>query len=601
MSATPRLGDRSLFPRLQEGVYLNHAGVSPSSVAVERAVGALLADLGARGSDYIPNQLRLRQGLREQAGRLFGVPATQIALGFGTTRGILDLSTCIDWRPGERILSFLGEFPANITPYQITARAHGLGLELLPLTGFGDGSGEGLERLAAEFARGGVAAVAVSAVQFQSGLAMPLQEMAQLCRSHDALLLVDAIQGAGIVPLDGVAWDGLVTGAHKWLMGLEGSGITVVGPRLQARLLPRVGGWLSHEEPVRFLLEGAGHLRYDRPFQPAPLFLEGSAPNAVGLAALSASLELLLELGIPRIFEHVQTWHDIVEPHLKERGFVSLRSADPNARSGSLCVQAPPGVAAGPLLHRLSASGVTLGYPDGNIRISPHWCNSFDQIPLFLSSLDRALGRQTPSGERRTSAAVTRNTPPILAFLQKTLPPSGRLLEIASGGGAHAAALSRALPGWSWQPSEGDVDNLPSIHTFLQEGGPGLLPPLHLNVCEIPPVSGMFDAMLCVNMVHASPIEATHGLLHLAGKYLKPGGQLVLYGPYRRSGIPTAPSNEVFEEWLKSRDPRWGLRWLEDLQGWAQAQGLTLEVVEELPANNLGLTFRRIVESEPAT
>ncbi len=101
------------------------------------------------------------------------------------------------------------------------------------------------------------------------------------------------------------------------------------------------------------------------------------------------------------------------------------------------------------------------------------------------------------------------------------------------------------------------------------------------------------DAILCINMVHISPWEATLGLLAGAGRALDPGGPLILYGPYRRRDVETAPSNEAFELWLKAKDPRFGLRFVDDVSAAAAARGLALDRIVEMPANNLILVYRR--------
>ncbi|MEC7948318.1 MAG: aminotransferase class V-fold PLP-dependent enzyme, partial [Myxococcota bacterium] len=265
----PVLGSRALFPDLAARAYLNHAGLSPASRPVRAAVTAVLDDLAARGAGAFLDWMEQRERLRIRLGQLIGAAPTDIALTGGTSRGLIDVSTCIEWRPGDRIIGFAGEFPANVTPWQQAAVANGLRLDLLPLDGFEDDSGDGLGRVEAALAQGDVALVAVSAVQFQTGLRMPLASLGALCRQHGALLSVDAIQAVGALPLDMAReqFDILATGTHKWLMGLDGFGFAAIGPRALARMRPRVAGWLSHEDPVRFLFEGPGELRYDRPIR----------------------------------------------------------------------------------------------------------------------------------------------------------------------------------------------------------------------------------------------------------------------------------------------------------------------------------------------
>ncbi|HYJ84250.1 MAG TPA: DUF938 domain-containing protein [Allosphingosinicella sp.] len=195
---------------------------------------------------------------------------------------------------------------------------------------------------------------------------------------------------------------------------------------------------------------------------------------------------------------------------------------------------------------------------------------------------------------KRHAPAATRNRDPIAAVLREVLPASGTVLEVASGTGEHAACFAALFPGLAWRPSDPDPEALDSIRAWREEAGPGnLLEPVRLDASAGSWPVASAEAMLCVNMVHISPWQATEGLMRGAGRLLPPGGPLVLYGPYRRAGVPTAPSNEAFDESLNSRDPRWGLRDLEAVEAEAERNGLRLERVVEMPANNLTVVFRR--------
>ena len=195
---------------------------------------------------------------------------------------------------------------------------------------------------------------------------------------------------------------------------------------------------------------------------------------------------------------------------------------------------------------------------------------------------------------KRHAPAAERNRAPIAAVLSELLPSSGTILEVASGTGEHSAWFAASFPALRWQPSDPDPDALASIAAWRAEAGlDNLLEPVPLDASAGAWPVGPVDAMLCVNMVHISPWAATAGLMRGAGRLLPPGGPLILYGPYRRAGVPTAPSNEAFDRSLKSRDPRWGLRDLEAVAAEAAANGLAFERVFEMPANNIIAVFRR--------
>ena len=194
-------------------------------------------------------------------------------------------------------------------------------------------------------------------------------------------------------------------------------------------------------------------------------------------------------------------------------------------------------------------------------------------------------------GVRRRAPAAARNVEPIGDVLAQWLPSNGSVLEIASGTGQHALAFARRFPNLTWQPSDPDPQALTSIEAWRDEGPANLLPPLKLDVCDTDWPVGQADAILCINMVHISPWEASLGLLEGASRLLRAGGSLILYGPWLEAEVETAPSNLAFDQSLKSRDPRWGLRKVDDFAAEAARRGLALAGRRAMPANNIMLRF----------
>jgi SAM-dependent methyltransferase len=200
--------------------------------------------------------------------------------------------------------------------------------------------------------------------------------------------------------------------------------------------------------------------------------------------------------------------------------------------------------------------------------------------------------------QRRHSAAADRNRAPILAVLERLLPPRGIALEIASGSGQHAAHFAAALPGWQWQPSEGDASALASIDAWCADLD-NVRPALALDVsAPWPGVPDRVDLIFCANLLHISPWPTCAALMQGAARHLAPDGLLVVYGPFVVDGTPTAASNVAFDAELRARDPRWGLRRLEDVAHEADAAGLRLREREAMPANNQLLVFAR-ARAEP--
>jgi cyclopropane fatty-acyl-phospholipid synthase-like methyltransferase len=197
--------------------------------------------------------------------------------------------------------------------------------------------------------------------------------------------------------------------------------------------------------------------------------------------------------------------------------------------------------------------------------------------------------------ERQSSPAAARNRGPILEVLRGVLPPKARVLELASGSGEHGVYFAQAMPGWEWQPSDPDATARASISAWIYEAAlTNVRAPMEIDARDEQwPVIGSFDAFVAINMIHISPWEATLGLMRGASRMLVAKGVLFTYGPYKRDGRHTAPSNEAFDVSLKTRNPAWGVRDVGEVEAAAHAQGLVLSELVEMPANNLSLVFAR--------
>ncbi|HSH56342.1 MAG TPA: DUF938 domain-containing protein [Halomonas sp.] len=196
---------------------------------------------------------------------------------------------------------------------------------------------------------------------------------------------------------------------------------------------------------------------------------------------------------------------------------------------------------------------------------------------------------------RRYSPAAARNRQPILEVLQAALPERARVLELASGSGEHAVHCATAMPQWEWQPSDPTAEALASIVAWREQTGQAnLLAPLRLDATDKESwPAGPFEALVAINLIHISPWTVSEALMARAGERLVSGGVLYLYGPYRRAGEHTAPSNAAFDADLRRRDPRWGVRDLEEVVAEAERHGLRLERTVEMPANNLSVVLVR--------
>lgn len=193
----------------------------------------------------------------------------------------------------------------------------------------------------------------------------------------------------------------------------------------------------------------------------------------------------------------------------------------------------------------------------------------------------------------RTAPAAERNKEPILDVLRRVLPKSGLVVELASGTGQHVIHFAAALSSLTWQPSDPEPEARASIEAWIAETGlPNVRKPLALDARQEPWPVDRADAVLAINMVHIAPWTATLGLLRGAARLLGERGVLVLYGPYRRHGSHTAPSNQAFDAQLRASNCEWGVRDLEAVVDAARDSGLEVRETNEMPANNLSVVFR---------
>jgi SAM-dependent methyltransferase len=212
-------------------------------------------------------------------------------------------------------------------------------------------------------------------------------------------------------------------------------------------------------------------------------------------------------------------------------------------------------------------------------------------------------GRPVESDGRLDAPAFHRNHRAIRAVLQKFLAgKSGDVVEAGSGTGQHVADFARHIPGITWWPSDPSEQHLKSIAAWRAHAAlPNIRPPLRIDLADPTWCPRLHDgsgppkllAVFCANVIHIAPWRVAEGLFAGAGRYLRADGQLFLYGPFKRGGEHTAPSNATFDSSLRDRNAEWGVRDIEALEKLASTAGLALIEIAEMPANNLILVFGR--------
>jgi SAM-dependent methyltransferase len=195
---------------------------------------------------------------------------------------------------------------------------------------------------------------------------------------------------------------------------------------------------------------------------------------------------------------------------------------------------------------------------------------------------------------KRQAPAAARNRQPILDVLRPHLPTTGLVLEIASGTGEHAVHFAEALPGLTFQPSDAAAAQRASIDDWTRTLGlANVRPALAVDAGAEPWPIEAADVIVCINMIHISPWEATIGLMRNSARLLPGDGVLFLYGPYHRDGRPTSPGNESFDRSLRQQNEAWGVRHLEEVVALAEREGFALREIVDMPANNLSVVFRK--------
>jgi cysteine desulfurase / selenocysteine lyase len=369
------------FSSMKGAAYLNAASLGPIPERAREAMEAFNARRaevqGMRDEDFVVPLQRTREG----AARLIGASTNEIALIPSTSLGINVAALGLMGGANSTVVISDREFPANVYPWMARERFR---LERVPVsaeTGWPDE-----DRLLERVARGGVSILAVSSVQFDNGYTNDLAALGQACRASGTMLVVDAIQSLGQLPLNvgEIPADVIATAAHKWLCGPLGTGFLYVREAIQERLRPVVVGWGSVEgsRDIESLLD------YDLSFVPDARRYEVGTLPLQDYAGFAKSLEVLLEADPVHIRDYVD---DLLEPlrsWLRNQQEVKVVSPQERSRRSGIVSFRPP--ESRRVFRSLRAAGIVCGMREGSIRISAHLYNTSDDVDRVLDVLDRA-------------------------------------------------------------------------------------------------------------------------------------------------------------------------------------------------------------------
>jgi selenocysteine lyase/cysteine desulfurase len=362
---------RDEFPVTKNLIYLNHAAVAPLCRTSAEAMKWLADDACQNGSLHYDIWMECYQGLRAATAKLINGTPEEIAIVKNTSEGIAVVALGLDWKPGDRVVAFKEEFPANYYPW-LRLEARGVQLTWLSIY-------DSLETI--EAAAKGARLLAISYVNYLSGHRVDIGAIGEICRQAGCFYFVDAIQGMGAFPLDVEACqiDALAADGHKWMLGPEGNGVLYVRKR-----------WLDSIEPVEFgWTNPANYADYssrDMTLRKDAGRYECGTLNTIGCFGQRAALEFLLRVGIDRIAAAIWARTHQLAVGVKAKGYELLMEHTEEAGSGIVSFRHPT-VDCRAIVSDLKRSRITAAPRQGWVRMSPHFYISPAAIDEVLDAL----------------------------------------------------------------------------------------------------------------------------------------------------------------------------------------------------------------------
>jgi cysteine desulfurase/selenocysteine lyase len=368
---------RTLFPVTERAVYLNHAAVSPPPIPTINAVQSQLADVSENGSVNFRNWLAVKENTRRLVAGMLGASPEQVAFMRNTSDGLSTVANGLDWRRGDNLVTFRGEFPSNIYPWLRVRDAFGVELRMCEER---DGRID-LEELI-RLIDGKTRIVAISQIQFASGFNADLERIGRAARAHDALLVVDVIQALGVVPIDvqSELIDVAAAACHKWLLTPEGVGLLYLSSRARERIQPTLVGWTSVPNP-----EDYGN--FEQGWNKGTLAWETGTGPAALIHGLEASLKLLQEVGIHSIQAHLEILTDHLCSRLENTQYKVVSSRRSWEKSQIVCIRHLAGLSSMDLYTRLKKRNIITAPRGDRLRISPHVYNTLEEIDELITAL----------------------------------------------------------------------------------------------------------------------------------------------------------------------------------------------------------------------
>lgn len=368
---------RTLFPVTERANYLNHAAVSAPPTPTIEAIKSYLADVSENGSVNFRSWLAVKERTRQLLANLLGARAEQVAFVRNTSDGLSTVANGLDWRPGDNLVTFRNEFPSNIYPWLRARDAFGIEVRMCEER---NGRIELDEMI--NMIDGRTRVVAVSQIQYASGFRADLGRLGHAVRAHDALLVVDVIQGLGVVPTDveSELIDVAAGACHKWLLTPEGVGFLYLSDRGRERIQPTLVGWVSVPNPDDYN-------NFEQGWNRGTLAWEtGTGPSAL-IHGLEESLKLLTRTGIGNIQNHLEILSDHLCQRLNSGNYQVVSSRRSREKSQIVCIQHTGGLSPMDLYAHLMERNIVTAPRGDRLRISPHLYNTLEEIDQLVGAL----------------------------------------------------------------------------------------------------------------------------------------------------------------------------------------------------------------------
>jgi cysteine desulfurase/selenocysteine lyase len=366
---------------MEDAVYLDAAGQGPLPRTAIRAAQQALE--WKKFPHRVPQgtYTELPNRVRALAARLIGGQPEEIAITPGASSGLAAVATGLDWKPGDEVLIAQGEFPAQFTTFLPLAAAGKLVVKIVKPAGRFLAASDFIAQIGPR-----TRLISASLVRYDNGARLDAAQVARACHDAGALLLLDAAQCAGAMPMDVAALgaDFVTASGYKWLLGPYGTGFFWARAKLIEQMAVGPFYWQALEDEASFdmLSEGEFHLaagarRWDAPETASPF----------NLAALEASLEFLLGAGVDTVWQHNRGLIAAMIERLPRDSCVLASPADPDERGPFACVRARHPEKTPAIFERLRQAGIFVTMRQNTLRISPHLYNSALDIDRLLAVL----------------------------------------------------------------------------------------------------------------------------------------------------------------------------------------------------------------------